>query len=268
MKRRSSRGAGTLPVNKLCHEKAGTCSATTASNASANPANGCASCSTIAGSCSTPSNISDSESISPRSVGSAAKVPSRGCAAINCCVVRATSAVDSNRRPARSKNGPPSGRHTARYLPGWLDNRRARVFVASSASSGVAPSTTTAIRSARCGKAASKTRSRLRQARSSPISLALSVSIAMCPALYVNALAASAPAITITSQGRRAQAATMCVVILVMLMSAPEDSSRLIFPGTRAAEVRSAQSTMATAIPPSATLSSAPRPQASAPTQR
>ena len=117
MKRRSSRGSGARPMISVRHEKFGSCPALIESSASANAARGRARSSNLICPRRTPSSTSDSASITPRNDGSAASVPSSGCAAMICCVVRATSSVGANSKPARLKNGPPSGRRNGGTPP-------------------------------------------------------------------------------------------------------------------------------------------------------
>ena len=88
----------------------------------------------------------------PCSVGSAASVPRKGSALINCAISLRTSSTDLKRMPLRAKNSPPSGRVTVRIRSDCGASASASAAAASSAASGVVASTTAMIRSVRCGK--------------------------------------------------------------------------------------------------------------------
>ncbi len=81
----------------------------------------------------------------PRRLGSAARGPSTGWAAISWLVVSDTSWRDRKSRPFWAKNGPPSGRRTPLAMSFRLEILSARAAAAVSAISGVAPSITTTI---------------------------------------------------------------------------------------------------------------------------
>ncbi len=108
---------------------------------------------------------------SPRAnYGSAASGPRNGCAAIRFAVVARTSSVVPSSRPFCRRNGVASGRRTVRKWRWSRASRRPSSAAAISAASGVAPSTTTAIRSRLAGKPVSSAISSRRQSTVGAIS--------------------------------------------------------------------------------------------------
>jgi hypothetical protein len=108
----------------------------------------------------------------PRSDGSAASGPSRGCASISCRGCLATSSRDPNNSPSRAKKSPPSGRRTSLKCALSSGPARRQLRRGILGQFGRLPSITTSITSRSWGKAASIARSCLRQsihrARSAP----------------------------------------------------------------------------------------------------
>ena len=145
----------------------------------------------------------------PRRDGSLARPPRKGCALIICWVVSRTSLRDRNSNPFWLKKVPPSGRRTWLNKAGLAASFSVNRAAADSASSGVSPSITTAVRLVFWGKAASKRAWRMRQPTLASISCSLSVFMAKFWVVYQVPLAASSREIRITARGQRQQTATM-----------------------------------------------------------
>ena len=141
-KRRSSDGSGARPVISLRQEKAGSSPFARSSKASAMAASAGLRLSSVAFPRCTPSIDSDNVRRTPRSVGSAARVPRKGCAVISSAVLRRTSSTVRKRMPFRAKNWPPSGRLMVRITSERGERSFTSAAAASSAASGVAASTT------------------------------------------------------------------------------------------------------------------------------
>ena len=147
--------------------------------------------------------------ISPRRLGSAASGPRKACWEMSCSVVLASSSVDRNRSPLRSKNGPLSGWRTLRSRSSCGPSACASRSDASAARSGVSPSMTTSIRSVRCGKALSRAASFRRQGTSAAIRRAVSVLIEKRVTVVKRPSAVRTPQRPMTSHGRCVQKATI-----------------------------------------------------------
>ena len=85
----------------------------------------------------TPSIDCDKVRRTPRSVGSAARVPRKGWALISSAVSRRTSSTERKRTPFLAKNSPPSGRLTVRITSERGERSFTSASAASSAASGV-----------------------------------------------------------------------------------------------------------------------------------
>ncbi len=174
MMRRVSCSAGAVPTTSVRQEwKAGWPAATFSNVLASAVIWGSISCS-LASPQWTPSRTKDSIFNTPRKLGSLASEDSIGCTRMSDAVADSTSSVDSSRSPLRSKNGPPSGRRTLWKRSGLSCSAAASRWAPSSASSGVAPSTTIMVRFWSCGNAFSKTISRWRHSSFGEINLAVS----------------------------------------------------------------------------------------------
>ena len=127
--------------------------ASTPSKASARPFTGASTSASLASPELTPCASVVSVCATPRSEGSAARGPRKGCAWISWAVVSRTCGSDWNSRPSLAKKGPPSGRRTVSNALASCERRADSLAAPDSASSSVAPSTTATIRSSFCGKA-------------------------------------------------------------------------------------------------------------------
>ncbi len=112
---------------------------------------------------SMPSRVTLSIFIAPARLGSAASADRSGCTLIRASVTDLTSSMGNSSRPLRSKNRPPSGWRTLWKRSGRCCSAEASRLAPSSASSGVAPSTTIMVRFCSCGNALSNSIPRLRQ---------------------------------------------------------------------------------------------------------
>ncbi len=111
-KRRRSRGLAARPVIIRCHENGSERPAKAASTALAIAVSVGFSRMIAAWSFPTFDRNSVSVSNRPRRLGSPARLPISGCAAISFSEIASSSATGRNNRPLWSKNGPPSGRRT------------------------------------------------------------------------------------------------------------------------------------------------------------
>ena len=140
------------------------------------------SCATFSVSVPAPDTKIASASNSPRRLGSCARLPIKGCAAISCCATLSSSSGDRYRSPLRSKNGPPSGWRTCVNSCGSARILSASSAAACSARSGVRASMTATSRLLFCGNASSRARSFCRQATLLGSMRSMSVSTARWPA--------------------------------------------------------------------------------------
>ena len=109
-KRRRSRGSALRPVIICCHDRLARLPSTTRRTTS--PIVVSVGSSWAAAAVSAPETNVASASNRPRRLGSCARLPISGCAAISCCATFSSSSGDRNNSPLRSKNGPPSGCRT------------------------------------------------------------------------------------------------------------------------------------------------------------
>src|SRR6185312_11980370 len=129
--------------------------------------------------CAAPCAARSSASNTPRRLGSAASVPINGCAWMIWSAKSCTFCLERNSRPFCLKKLPPSGRRTLLNRSVSPASRADSAVAASSASSGVRASTSTASRSTFCGNAFSSFCCCSRHGRFELISLPTSVSMLM-----------------------------------------------------------------------------------------
>ena len=176
--RRSSDGSGARPVISLRQEKAGSFPFAMSSRASAIATSAGLRSSSFDFPRPIPSIDCDKVRRTPRSVGSEARVPRKGWAAISSAVLRRTSSVVRKRMPFRAKNSPPSGWVTVRMTSEQLERSFTNASAASPAASGVVASITAMIWSILWGKARSSMISCWRHGSELDRSLLLSVVMA------------------------------------------------------------------------------------------
>ena len=159
--------------------------------------------------CLRPCSMSVRTTKAPRKLGSAVSRARRGAARMRPLVAASTSADGRNSNPSRSKKGPPSGHRTVLKRSCLSCRAAVRRFAASSASSGVAPSTTTMVRLLYWGNAASKASPLCLQSSCFEISWEVSAVIAKFWAVKTSAASARLPTRNSTIRGCRVLAATM-----------------------------------------------------------
>ena len=179
MKRLVSR-VSELPDISVCHEKNTSFPVTIAPSVSAKRRIGTAISASFASPSSMPSRAVERLVITPRRLGSVATGPKNGWAWMSCAVIVSTSDSGKKSNPLWSKKEPPSGWRTERNSPTSRLNSAESSPALLAAISGVAPSTTTTIRSVRFGNAFSKSALFSRHGRSAEIKSRLSVVMAKC----------------------------------------------------------------------------------------